>query len=48
MVAARGLDVDDTDPAEPLGRCRDIGGYRDGRHHPLEDDPLLGYLAAEI
>jgi hypothetical protein len=35
-------------PAESRGRCRDVAGHRDGRHHLLEDDPLLGYVAAEI
>ena len=47
-VGARDLDVDDRDPAEAPGRCRDVGGHRDRRHHLLEDDPLLGHVAAEI
>jgi hypothetical protein len=48
VVSARGLDVDDRDPAEAAARCRDVGGHRDWRHHLLEDDALLGYVAAEI
>jgi hypothetical protein len=46
--SARGLDVDDRDPAEAPRRCGDVGWQRDRRHHLLEDDPLLGYVAAEI
>src|SRR5471030_2743871 len=48
VVSARGLDVHDRDPAKARGRCRDVGGHRERRHHLLEDDPLLGYVAAEI
>src|SRR5512133_318922 len=46
--STRGLDVEDRDAAEAPGRCRDIGRHWDRRHHVLEDDPLLGYVAAEI
>ena len=47
-VSAGDLDVDHGDPAEAPGRCRDVGRNRDRRHHLLEDDPLLGHVAAEI
>jgi hypothetical protein len=42
VVSARDLDVDDSNPAEARGRCRDVGGHWDRGHHLVEDDSLFG------
>jgi hypothetical protein len=36
------------DPTEASRARSDVSGKRDGRHHSLEDDPLLVHVAPEI
>lgn len=47
-VTSHDVDVHHGDPVEAAGRCRDVGGEWARRHHLLEDDPLLVYLAPQV